>query len=141
MEDATSFYNTLTPEELARVEPCEKTTCVIVSGDSPPMLQPSLAEDVGDVDDVRDEKSPLDSPITTKLLDPGDNNNPIVNVATNAVPVRRTVLPIPEPQPRLETNGWDLELSKEETEHKRDDDACLIDCIYFIQQCCECVIL
>lgn len=141
MAKRASFYSTLTPEEMTRVEPCKKTKCIIVSGDSLPTLQSSVPLVKADLPD-NGSVDKIDSgiiPLTTKLLLAEDQNGHGANSVENSVEVTRAVLPTPEPQPKIEKNGLELE-SREPTD-KRDDDACLIDCIYFMQQCCECVIL
>ncbi|XP_058807873.1 uncharacterized protein LOC131673695 isoform X2 [Phymastichus coffea] len=72
------------------------------------------------------------------------------------VPIVRTTLPSPEPRPLIEHNGYKEHdrldgvamansngLKKPAFQERRDvdEDSCLIKCVYFTQQCCECVIV
>ncbi|XP_033365133.1 uncharacterized protein LOC117242511 isoform X1 [Bombus vosnesenskii] len=139
MAKQISFYSTLTSEEKNRMQPCLKARCVIMSNDSPPPLQTSIPL----VDyDVPDEARPgkitpttPTTPVTSKLSNAGIDTEMI----ENAVPITQTVLPVPEPQPKIERNGMDSEATKPVTQPE--NDSCVVDCIYFTQQCCECVIL
>ncbi|XP_043599961.1 uncharacterized protein LOC122575285 isoform X2 [Bombus pyrosoma] len=118
--------------------PCTSDS-VIMSNDSPPPLQTSIPL----VDyDVPDEARPgkitpttPTTPVTNKL----SNADTDTEMIENAVPITQTVLPVPEPQPKIEKNGIDSEATKPVTQPE--NDSCVVDCIYFTQQCCECVIL
>ncbi|KAF3425477.1 hypothetical protein E2986_03672 [Frieseomelitta varia] len=154
MAKQISFYSTLTSEEKSRMQPCMrarwyvffftlsikllKQKSVIMSNDSPPPLQTSIPL----VDyDIPDEARPgkitpttPTTPVTNKLL----NVDTDTEMIENAVPITQTVLPVPEPQPKIERNGIDSEATKPVTQPE--NDSCVVDCIYFTQQCCECVI-
>ncbi|XP_043514913.1 uncharacterized protein LOC122531227 isoform X1 [Frieseomelitta varia] len=138
MAKQISFYSTLTSEEKSRMQPCMRARCVIMSNDSPPPLQTSIPL----VDyDIPDEARPgkitpttPTTPVTNKLL----NVDTDTEMIENAVPITQTVLPVPEPQPKIERNGIDSEATKPVTQPE--NDSCVVDCIYFTQQCCECVI-
>ncbi|XP_012149634.1 uncharacterized protein LOC100881840 isoform X2 [Megachile rotundata] len=116
-----------------------KRASVIMSSDSPPPLHTSISL----VDyDVPDEARPgkitpttPTTPVTNELL----NTDPDTEMIENAVPIAQTVLPVPQPQPKIERNGIDAEKKKPVTQPE--NDSCVVDCIYFTQQCCECVIL
>ncbi|XP_053987156.1 uncharacterized protein LOC128891817 isoform X2 [Hylaeus anthracinus] len=113
---------------------------VIMSSDSPSPLQTSIPLVDYDVpDEARSGKVTPTTPtipVTTKLL---NNDTTDTETIENAVPIAQTVLPVPEPRPKIERNGIDSETKKSVTQP--DDDSCVVDCIYFTQQCCECMIL
>ncbi|CAK9801310.1 hypothetical protein ANTPLA_LOCUS2762 [Anthophora plagiata] len=139
MAKQISFYSTLTSEEKSRMQPCMKARCVIMSSDSPPSFQTSIPLVDYDVpDEARLGKitpTTPTTPVTSKLLNADTDTETI----ENAGPIAQTVLPVPEPQPKIERNGIDLETKKPVTQPE--NDSCVVDCIYFTQQCCECVIL
>jgi len=54
-----------------------------------------------------------------------------------AVPIVRTTLPVPESEPKIEKNG--IEVKTKKSDEPNDD--CLINCIYYTQQCCDCTIV
>ncbi|XP_076242266.1 uncharacterized protein LOC143184129 isoform X2 [Calliopsis andreniformis] len=120
------------------------TDSVIMSSDSPPPLQTSSIPLVDY--DVPDEARPGKvtpttptsiGPMTSKLL---NSDNSDAETIENMVPIAQTVLPVPEPQPKIEKNGIDSDM-REKTVTRTDDDSCVVDCIYFTQQCCECIII
>ena len=116
---------------------------VIMSSDSPSLLQTTIPLVGYDVpDEARPGKispttpSPI-GPVTTKLL---NNDTADTEMIENAVPVAQADLPAPEPRPKIERNGIDSD-SKKKPVARANDDSCVVDCIYFTQQCCECIIL
>ncbi|XP_076755062.1 uncharacterized protein LOC143425890 isoform X1 [Xylocopa sonorina] len=139
MAKHVSFYSTLTSEEMSRIQPCMKARCVITSSDSPPPLQTSIPlVDYDMPDEARPGKitpTAPTAPMTSKLLNADTDTETI----ENAVPIVQRVLPAPEPQPKIERNGIDSE--KKKPVAQAENDSCVVDCVYFTQQCCECVIL
>ncbi|XP_066600455.1 uncharacterized protein [Prorops nasuta] len=107
---------------------------VMLSSDSPPPMTTSLAP-VGF--DMPDEARP--GKITpTKPL--GDSE-----VIEEAVPITKKKLPSPEPQPKVHRNGLDVDHDVSSTKklHQDDEenDRCIVDCVYYVQRCCECTIV
>ncbi|XP_012218200.1 uncharacterized protein [Linepithema humile] len=143
MCERASFYSTLTAEERTRTHPCKKTRCVIMSsGDSSPPPQASISSSAGfDVlDDARLEKVMITPVTSTKppskpTADAAKDNTEEIE---EAVPIVQKTLPTPEPKPEIEKNGFDVNAKKSPNEP---DDACLINCIYYTQQCCDCTIV
>ncbi|XP_023247956.1 uncharacterized protein LOC106647149 isoform X1 [Copidosoma floridanum] len=92
---------------------------------------------------------------TTGAASGSGADSPEVEAIEEAVPIGRSTLPSPEPQPVYERNGYKgsaLKLEhndkvdgdikyKHRDYHDLEDDSCLIKCIYFTQQCCECTII
>ncbi|OXU28302.1 hypothetical protein TSAR_000140 [Trichomalopsis sarcophagae] len=161
-----SYYPTLTREEKARMHPCKKAKCVMMSADSSPTLQASLPSP--NYVDLPDEPRPgkitpttpatnttnsSPSPRASKSDDTGGKSSPEVDeeeAIEEAVPIVRTTLPSPEPRPLIERNGYKDHdrvdgingiKQKPPQQHDVDDDSCLIKCVYFTQQCCECTIV
>ncbi|PBC29343.1 hypothetical protein APICC_09190 [Apis cerana cerana] len=136
MAKQISFYSTLTSEEKSRMQPCMKARCVIMSSDSPPPLQTSVPLVDYDIPDeaCSGKITPTTPtiPVTNKLL------NTDAETIENAVPITQAVLPVPEPQPKIERNGFDSEATKPIAQSE--NDSCVVDCIYFTQQCCECAL-
>ncbi|XP_011636638.1 uncharacterized protein LOC105426909 isoform X1 [Pogonomyrmex barbatus] len=60
------------------------------------------------------------------------------DVIEEAVPIVQTTLPVPESEAKIEKNGLDFNAKKSTNEP---DDECLINCIYYTQQCCDCTIV
>ncbi|XP_018368749.1 PREDICTED: uncharacterized protein LOC108764848 isoform X1 [Trachymyrmex cornetzi] len=108
-----------------------------------------------------DQSSPAQTSISTTSFDVLDNarlekinitpimsqpTKPVISSITNtdadaieeAVSVVQTTLPIPELQPKIEKNG--IETKTKKTSDEPNDD-CLINCIYYTQQCCDCTIV
>lgn len=112
------------------------------SGDSSPPPQASIpsSADFDVLDDARLEKV-INAPVTS-MKPPSKPNADVTKDDTEeieeAVPIVQKTLPTPEPKPEIEKNGFDVKAKKSPDEP---DDACLIDCIYFTQQCCDCTIL
>ncbi|XP_033223705.1 uncharacterized protein LOC117177237 isoform X3 [Belonocnema kinseyi] len=141
-EPEQMYYATLTKEEKARMHPCRKAKCVMMSGDSPPPLQSSIPPGFDMPDEMRHGKiTPTETPLIP--MKPRKNNGEIPNEdIEEAVPIVKT-LPMPEPQPKVERNGG---FDYDHTDGKQlvndvEDDACFVKCIYFTQQCCECTVL
>ncbi|XP_018368751.1 PREDICTED: uncharacterized protein LOC108764848 isoform X3 [Trachymyrmex cornetzi] len=136
-----SFYSTLTAEERTRTHPCKKTRCVIMSSDdqSSP-AQTSISTTSFDVlDNARLEKiniTPIMSQPTKPVISSITNTD--ADAIEEAVSVVQTTLPIPELQPKIEKNG--IETKTKKTSDEPNDD-CLINCIYYTQQCCDCTIV
>ncbi|XP_058807876.1 uncharacterized protein LOC131673695 isoform X3 [Phymastichus coffea] len=168
---ASSYYPTLTREEKARMHPCRKAKCVMMSTDTSPTLTASL-QSAGYVE-LPDEPRPGKITPTTPTTNT-TNSSPSPRAATSRsnggsssheeeevieeaeVPIVRTTLPSPEPRPLIEHNGYKEHdrldgvamansngLKKPAFQERRDvdEDSCLIKCVYFTQQCCECVIV
>ncbi|XP_076625694.1 uncharacterized protein LOC143344029 isoform X2 [Colletes latitarsis] len=113
---------------------------VIMTSESPSPLQTSMPlVDYDVTDDARSGKITPTAPtipVMSKLLNSGTTDTETIE---NAVPIAQTVLPVPEPRPKIERNGIDSETKKSVAQPN--DDSCVVDCIYFTQQCCECMIL
>lgn len=135
-----SFYSTLTAEEKTRTHPCKKTRCVMMSSSDPSSpTQASISTTSFDVlDDARLEKinvTPVTSQLTKPVISPAVNTD--ADAIEEAVPIVQTTLPVPESVPKLEKNGIEVKTKKSPDEP---NDECLINCIYFTQQCCDCTI-
>ncbi|XP_076681029.1 uncharacterized protein LOC143375606 isoform X2 [Andrena cerasifolii] len=126
---------------------------VIMSSDSPSLLQTTIPLVGYDVpDEARPGKispttppppptpspSPI-GPVTIKLLNDDIADTEVIE--NDAVPMAQTDLPAPEPRPKIGRNGIDSDSKKKPVARANDDDSCVVDCIYFTQQCCECIIL
>lgn len=117
----------------------------MMSGDSsPPPLRVSVPPSPGfDIpDEARPGKTtptPTPTPTSTsKSLRPADTE-----AIEEAVPIIEKILPAPEPRPTIEKNGksYDTLDGKKLIDYDKEDDACVVKCISFTQQCCECTIL
>ncbi|XP_026667126.1 uncharacterized protein LOC108622227 isoform X2 [Ceratina calcarata] len=137
MDGQMSFYATLTSEEKSRMQPCMKARCVIMSSDSPPPLQTSIPLVDYDVPDEaglgKITPTTPTTPVTSKLLNAVDTD---IETIENAVSIAQAVLPVPEPRPKIERNNIDATDNKKPV-GQPDNDSCIVDCIYFTQQCCE----
>ncbi|XP_011879711.1 PREDICTED: uncharacterized protein LOC105568557 isoform X1 [Vollenhovia emeryi] len=105
-----------------------------------------------------DDSSPAQASISTRGLDVLDDArlnkfsltsqptkpaaSPIVDTDADAieeaVPIVQTKLPVPESEPKIEKNGIERKPKKPRDEP---NDECLINCIYYTQQCCDCTIV
>jgi len=113
------------------------------SGDSSPPPQASISSSAGfDVlDDARLGKvitTPVTSSKPPSKLPTADAAKDNTEEIEEAVPIVQKTLPTPEPKPEIEKNGFDVNAKKSPDEP---DDACLINCIYYTQQCCDCTIV
>lgn len=113
---------------------------VMISSDSIPLSQASIPL----VDyDVPDEGHPgkisPTSSTTPVATQPLTNDDVDTETIENAVPIVEKVLPSPETLPKIQRNGVSLESKK--PVGQLEDDSCVVDCIYFAQQCCECAIV
>ncbi|XP_012286939.1 uncharacterized protein LOC105703260 isoform X3 [Orussus abietinus] len=128
----------LKPEEKSRMYPCLKARCVMMSGDSPPPLHASTSFSALDGPD--DSRGKITPPLDTSLDKPSTDTE--MDVSKEEVPIIQTTVPAPEPRPKIEKNGFDRDMiDGKKPVHDVDDDSCLIKCVYFTQQCCECRIL
>lgn len=114
------------------------------SGDSSPPVQASISSTGFDTpDDARLAKvTPTTTPSPThseKILKSADETPQTdVEAIEEAMPIMQKTLPVPESTPKIERNGFDIEPKKMLDE--REEDMCLINCIYYTQQCCNCTI-
>ena len=113
----------------------------MMSGDSPPPLQTSVPLGFDMPDEMRHGKI---TPTGThhEPLKPQKSNGEVPNEdIEEAVPIVKT-LPMPEPQPKIERNGFDYDHTDgKQLVNDVEEDACFVKCVYFTQQCCECTIL
>lgn len=118
------------------------------SGDSsPPVQASSMISSTGF--DVTDEArlakvSPTTTPSSItpeKISKPVENEIPDADVEAieEAMPIVQKTSPVPESPPKIERNGFNMDTRK--TLDEREENMCLIDCIYYTQQCCNCTIL
>ncbi|XP_011171358.1 centrosomal protein of 97 kDa isoform X3 [Solenopsis invicta] len=109
------------------------------SSDPSSPTQASISTTSFDVlDDARLEKinvTPVTSQLTKPVISPAVNTD--ADAIEEAVPIVQTTLPVPESVPKLEKNGIEVKTKKSPDEP---NDECLINCIYFTQQCCDCTI-
>ncbi|XP_012286938.1 uncharacterized protein LOC105703260 isoform X2 [Orussus abietinus] len=111
---------------------------VMMSGDSPPPLHASTSFSALDGPD--DSRGKITPPLDTSLDKPSTDTE--MDVSKEEVPIIQTTVPAPEPRPKIEKNGFDRDMiDGKKPVHDVDDDSCLIKCVYFTQQCCECRIL
>lgn len=113
------------------------------AGDSPPPLQASVPSgyDIPDDAGVTESTIPTAAVITSvkPLRQEGESD---VEAIEEAVPIIRKSLPSPEPKPKIESNGFDREINDEKKlVNEPEDEPCIVKCVYFAQQCCECTIL
>lgn len=90
------------------------------------------------LDNARLEKiniSPVTSQSTKPVVSPTANTD--ADAIEEAVPIV-TTLPVPELGPKIEKNGIEMKMKKSPDEP---NDDCLINCIYYTQQCCDCTIV
>lgn len=109
------------------------------SSDPSSPAQASISTTGFDVlDDARLEKiniTPVTSQLTKAVVSPTMNTD--ADAIEEAVPIVQTTLPMPELEPKIEKNG--IEKTKKSSDEPNDD--CLINCIYYTQQCCDCTIV
>ncbi|XP_043286320.1 uncharacterized protein [Venturia canescens] len=125
-----------------------KNNSVMRSGDSPPPLQASIpsAYDVPDDAGLNGRVTISSSPAITTSIKPlrsesGDSDAEVISIE-EAVPIVHKTLPSPEPQPKIEKkNGYDSMYMDEKKLVDPDDDPCIVKCVYFAQQLCECTIM
>lgn len=105
------------------------------SGEPSPPAQASISTTSFDVlDNARLINA---APITSQPSKPsGDNTD--TEAIEEAVPIVQTTLPVPESKPEIEKNGLDVNTKKSPDEP---DVSCLINCLYYTQQCCDCTIV
>ncbi|KAG7202386.1 hypothetical protein KM043_018703 [Ampulex compressa] len=109
---------------------------VIMSGDSPSSLQASLPQvgydmpDEGQLGKITPTTPPTPgTPTNLKALEADTEK------IEEAVAFVQTTFPSPEPRPRIEKNGIDLEIGiTTKPIEEPDNDACLVNCLYFAQQ-------
>ncbi|KYN32510.1 hypothetical protein ALC56_13368 [Trachymyrmex septentrionalis] len=137
-------------------------TTIIVYADVYTQETPSTSEhELSVIMSSDDQSSPAQTSISTTSFDVLDNarlekinitpimsqpTKPVVSPTTNidadaieeAVSIVQTTLPMPELQPKIEKNGIETKTKKSSDEP---NDDCLINCIYYTQQCCDCTIV
>ncbi|XP_070151540.1 LOW QUALITY PROTEIN: uncharacterized protein [Polyergus mexicanus] len=108
---------------------------IMSSGEPSPPAQASISTTSFDVlDNARLINA---APITSQPSKPsGDNID--TEAIEEAVPIVQTTLPVPESKPEIEKNGLDVDTKKSPDET---DVSCLINCLYYTQQCCDCTIV
>ncbi|KAH0951599.1 hypothetical protein HN011_008453 [Eciton burchellii] len=140
MLQQASFYSTLTAEERARTDPCTRARCVMMSsGDTTPQAQASISSTGFDtVDDTRlDKKDQAIVGLTS--IKPAKSAEMAVTdpeAIEEVISIRETQF-TSKTKPKME-NGIDIEKDKEPRQQIEDD--CLINCIYYTQECCSCTI-
>ncbi|XP_011879714.1 PREDICTED: uncharacterized protein LOC105568557 isoform X4 [Vollenhovia emeryi] len=132
------FYSTLTDEERTRAHPCKKTRCVMMAptDDSSPAQASISTRGLDVLDDARLNKFSLTSQPTKPAASPIVDTD--ADAIEEAVPIVQTKLPVPESEPKIEKNGIERKPKKPRDEP---NDECLINCIYYTQQCCDCTIV
>lgn len=113
----------------------------MMSGDSSPQAQASISSTGFDVlDDARLGKiTPTTSTKTPRHMDTEADTD--AEAIEEAMPIVQTTLPVPESKPKIERNGLDTDTSTKKSINQPEDDSCIVNCIYFTQQCCECTIV
>ncbi|XP_011060440.1 PREDICTED: uncharacterized protein LOC105149596 isoform X2 [Acromyrmex echinatior] len=113
---------------------------IMSSDDQSSPAQTSISTTSFDVlDNARLEKiniTPIISQPTKPMVSPTTNTD--ADAIEEAVSIVQTTLPMPELQPKLEKNGIETKTKKSSDEP---NDDCLINCIYYTQQCCDCTIV
>ncbi|XP_046609595.1 uncharacterized protein LOC124300031 isoform X1 [Neodiprion virginianus] len=111
---------------------------VMMSGDSPPpplrtSSPPSPGFDIPD-----DPRAGKNSPTGTAKISRSTADTEAIE---EAIPIIDT-LPSPEPKPKIEKNGqqFDVVDGKKKLVEDEEPDSCVIKCLSFTQQCCECTI-
>lgn len=89
------------------------------------------------LDDARLEKLNL-TPVTSQPTKSMISSTVNTDTIEEAVPIVQTTLPVPELEPKIEKNGIEMKTKKKPDEP---NDECLINCIYYTQQCCDCTIV
>ncbi|XP_070510782.1 uncharacterized protein [Cardiocondyla obscurior] len=116
-------------------------TSVMTSNDPSSPTQASISTtDFDVVDDARIAlEKRLDklsiNAITSQPTKPATMNTDEIE---EEVAIMQTTLPKPEMKPKVEKNGIETKTKKSPDEP---NDECLINCIYYTQQCCDCTIL
>jgi len=110
------------------------------SGDTTPQAQASISSTGFDmVDDARlDKKDQTIIGLTS--MKPAKSAEVAVTdpeAIEEAASIRETRFTKPKTKPKME-NGIDIEKDKEPRQQIEDD--CLINCIYYTQECCSCTI-
>lgn len=108
---------------------------IMSSGEPSPPAQASISTTSFDVlDDARLVNT---VPVTSQPAKPsGDIAD--TEAIEEAVPIVQTTLPVPQSKPEVERNGLDVDTKKSPDEQ---DVSCLINCLYYTQQCCDCTIV
>uniref|UniRef100_A0A0C9R9R6 Jarid2b protein n=1 Tax=Fopius arisanus TaxID=64838 RepID=A0A0C9R9R6_9HYME len=114
-----SFYSNLTPEEMTRIQPFIRAKCVIMTRDSPPV------ESISAIHDISEER-PRHLEISTTSGKSKDAD------MTDAIELQTK-----EPT----KNGHNGVNHQFKDYHQDKDNECCVKCVYFAQQCCECVIV
>ncbi|XP_032670392.1 uncharacterized protein LOC116843764 isoform X3 [Odontomachus brunneus] len=84
------------------------------------------------------------SPTTSTKTSKADNETTTADADVEAIeeatPIVQKTLPVSESTYKIERNGFDMDTTKTLNDHE-EPDMCLINCIYYTQQCCTCTIL
>lgn len=120
----------------------------MMSGDSPGLDSRSIPASYDLPDDARPGELPPVIPLssTGKLSHSNhDSGNETIEEVTTIV---KKTLPSPEPRPKIyQKNGIDsdnnnkLKLENKFAENNKEDNDACVNCLYYTQQFCECVIL
>ncbi|XP_029168153.1 uncharacterized protein LOC114938374 isoform X1 [Nylanderia fulva] len=108
---------------------------IMSSGEPSPPAQPSIS--TTSFDELDDARLVNTTPVTSQPAKPsGDITD--TEAIEEAVPIVQKTLPVPQSKPEIERNGLDVDTKKSPDEQ---DVSCLINCIYYTQQCCDCTIV
>lgn len=106
------------------------------SGEPSPPAQASISTTSFDVlDNARLVNA---APATSQPAKPSGDNTEDTEAIEEAVPIVQTTLPAPQSKPEIEKNGLDVDTK---TSPDESDVSCLINCLYYTQQCCDCTIV
>lgn len=119
----------------------------MMSGDSPGLDSRSMPASYDLPDDARPgELPPVITLSSTGKLSHNNHDHPDNEMIEEVATVKKT-LPSPEPRPKIHQNGKDSEnnnkfkLENKFAENNKDDNDACVNCLYYTQQLCECVIL
>lgn len=117
----------------------------MMSSSDPSSPQASISTKGFDVlDDARSEKINT-TPVTSQPTKPEkiSGASTDADAIEEAVPIVKTTLPVPELGAKIEKNGIEMKKKRKKKKKSPDEpnDECLINCIYYSQQCCDCTIV
>ncbi|XP_057334641.1 probable serine/threonine-protein kinase DDB_G0282963 isoform X1 [Microplitis mediator] len=125
----------------------DRDDSVMMSGDSPGLDSRSIPASYDLPDDARPgELPPVITLSSTGKLSHNNHDHPDNEMIEEVATVKKT-LPSPEPRPKIHQNGKDSEnnnkfkLENKFAENNKDDNDACVNCLYYTQQLCECVIL
>ncbi|XP_074100771.1 uncharacterized protein LOC141528558 isoform X1 [Cotesia typhae] len=121
---------------------------VMMSGDSPGLDSRSIPASYDLPDDARPGELPPVIPLSSTGKLSHSNHDSGSETIEEVTTIVKKTLPSPEPRPKIyQKNGIDsdnnnkLKLENKFAENNKEDNDACVNCLYYTQQFCECVIL